>query len=70
MPEKLCVRWNDFKDNINSSFRGLRVENDFADVTLACEDGEQLKAHRVILAEFIEKKYSSSPSHLHERGEV
>ena len=50
MPEKLCVRWNDFKDNINSSFRGLREENDFADVTLACEDGEQLKAHRVILA--------------------
>ena len=28
----------------------MREDNDFADVTLACEDGEQVTAHKVILA--------------------
>merc|ERR1712208_259969 len=33
---------------------GLREDNDFVDVTLVCEDGQQVEAHKVILA-------SSSP---------
>ena len=28
----------------------MRKDNDFSDVTLACEDGQQVKAHKVILA--------------------
>ena len=28
----------------------MRDDNDFADVTLACEDGQQVEAHKVILA--------------------
>ena len=28
----------------------MRKDNDFADVTLACEDGQQVEAHKVILA--------------------
>ena len=54
MFEKLCLRWNDFKENATSAFGILREDNDFADVTLACEDGKQVEAHKVILA-------SSSP---------
>ena len=54
MSEKLCLQWNDFQENIKSAFGNLREDNDFADVTLACEDGQQLEAHKVILA-------SSSP---------
>ena len=50
MSEKLCLQWNDFQDNIKSAFGDLREDNDFADVTLACEDGEQVEAHKVILA--------------------
>ena len=50
MSEKLCLQWNDFKENINSAFRSLRDEVDFADVTLVCEDGQQVEAHKVILA--------------------
>ena len=42
MSEKLCLQWNDFKDNVNCAFRSLRKETDFADVTLACEDGQQV----------------------------
>ena len=52
--EKLCLQWNDFQSNIKSVFGELRKDQDFADVTLACEDGQQILAHKVILA-------SSSP---------
>ena len=50
MSEKLCLQWNDFKQNVNSAFRTLRNDKDFSDVTLACEDGQQMEAHKVILA--------------------
>ena len=50
MSEKLCLQWNDFQDNIKSAFRNLREDKDFKDVTLVCEDGQQVEAHKVILA--------------------
>ena len=52
--EKLCLQWNDFQKNITSSFRELREDREFTDVTLACEDGSKIEAHKVVLA-------SSSP---------
>jgi len=48
--EKLCLKWNDFQDNVTSTFRERRKDMEFADVTLACEDGQQVEAHKVILA--------------------
>ena len=54
MSEKLCLQWNGFKENINSAFGRLRCDKEFTDVTLACEDGQQMEAHKVILV-------SSSP---------
>ena len=50
MSEKLCLNWNDFQDNVKSAFKNLRDDQDFADVTLACEDGQKIEAHKVILA--------------------
>ena len=50
MSEKMCLQWNDFKDNVNIVFGTLRDNKDFADVTLVCEDGKQLDAHKAILA--------------------
>ena len=50
MSEKLCLQWNDFKDNAIGAVANLREDTDFADVTLACEDGNQMEAHKVILA--------------------
>ena len=50
MSEKLCLQWNDFKENAIGAFANLREDADFADVTLACEDGKQVEAHKVILA--------------------
>ena len=54
MSEKLCLQWNDFKENVNSAFGKLRNDKEFTDVTLVCEDGQQMEAHKVIIA-------SSSP---------
>ena len=48
--EKLCLQWNDFKENVVISFAELRAHNDFTDITLACEDGKQVEAHKVVLA--------------------
>jgi hypothetical protein len=48
--EKFCLKWNDFVQNITSAFGELRSDTDFTDVTLACEDGQPVQAHRVILA--------------------
>ena len=50
MSEKLCLKWNDFQENVNTAFGNLRDDKEFADVTLACEDGQQVEAHKVILA--------------------
>ena len=54
MSEKLCLQWNDFNENINSAFGKLRSVKEFTDVTIVCEDGQEMEAHKVILA-------SSSP---------
>ena len=50
MSEKFCLKWNDFQENVSNTFESLREDNEFSDVTLACEDGQQIEAHRVILA--------------------
>ena len=47
--EKFCLRWNDFERNISKEFQELKDDEDFCDVTLACDDN-QLQAHKVILS--------------------
>ena len=48
--KNFCLRWNDFQENINNAFISLRNDTDFTDITLACEDGNHVEAHKVILA--------------------
>ena len=48
--EKFCLKWNDFQGNINNSYAALRKDSDFTDATLVCQDGQQIEAHKVILA--------------------
>ena len=47
--EKLCLNWNNFKESISQAFGDLRKDKDLSDVTLACEDGQQVEAHKVVL---------------------
>ena len=48
--EEFCLKWDDFQQNISTSFRELLRTNDFSDVTLVGEDGQEIKTHRVILS--------------------
>ena len=47
--ETLCLKWNDFQDLVQVSFGEFRIDTDFTDVTLACED-HSIKAHKVVLS--------------------
>ena len=44
------VSWNDYKSQISKTFRNLRGDENFTDVTLVTEDNQQIDAHRVILS--------------------
>lgn len=47
--QHFCLRWNNYQSSITTAFENLRDDEDFVDVTLAC-DGKSLKAHRVVLS--------------------
>ncbi|XP_059617335.1 protein abrupt isoform X3 [Phlebotomus argentipes] len=47
--QQYSLKWNDFQSSILSSFRHLRDEEDFVDVTLAC-DQRSFTAHKVVLS--------------------
>ena len=48
--EKCYLNWKDFQRNRASSFQEMREFQEFADVTLVCEDNQRLEAHKVILS--------------------
>ena len=48
--DKFCLNWNDFQNNISSTFLEMRDDLDLADVTLACEDKKQFQAHKFVLS--------------------
>ena len=48
--EHFNLAWNQFESCTAATFKNLLAEQDFADVTLACDGGEQVTAHKVILA--------------------
>ncbi|XP_035783793.1 uncharacterized protein LOC118461975 isoform X2 [Anopheles albimanus] len=47
--QQYALKWNDFQSSILSSFRHLRDEEDFVDVTIAC-DTRSFTAHKVVLS--------------------
>lgn len=47
--QQYALKWNDFHASILSSFRHLRDQEDFIDVTIAC-DGCSFTAHKVVLS--------------------
>ena len=48
--ENLQIIWSEFRTSTASFISQLHSSNDFSDVTLSCEDAEQIPAHRVILS--------------------
>lgn len=50
MQQQYCLRWNNHKTNLLTVFGELFRNEDFTDVTLACEGGSFIKCHRMVLA--------------------
>lgn len=44
------IKWSRFEDQLSNAFAELFCSEHFADVTLACDGGDVLKAHKIILA--------------------
>merc|ERR1712126_54330 len=65
--QKSCACSGTTSKNVNVAFRNLRGDKTFTDVTLACEDGQQVEAHKVILADSSSffKKMLERNKHLH-----
>ena len=47
--ETFQLQWDNFQENLATSFKALREESELYDVTLACDD-DQIEAHKVILS--------------------
>ena len=47
--EQFCLQWNDFDEDMAESFKGLRDEKAFCDVTISAE-GQQLLAHKMVVS--------------------
>ena len=50
MDSKFSLKWQEFQLNVTKSFRDLRNENNFYDVTLVSDDQKQVSAHKVVLS--------------------
>ena len=44
-----CLKLDNLADTLCSTFSQLRTDHDLLDVTLGCEDGTQLEAHKLVL---------------------
>ena len=53
MPELVCFQRNDFQSSISASFKTLREDLDFIDVTLVCDDGQNVGAHQVKTPKYV-----------------
>merc|ERR1712133_133738 len=48
--EKFSLKWNDFETNISRSFKKLRQEEDFYDVTLVSDDHVHISSYKLVLS--------------------
>ena len=48
--DKFSLKWKDFQENMITSLKNIKGNNDLSDVTLVCEEDVQVDAHRIILS--------------------
>ena len=48
--EIVRLSWNEFQSSTVKTFQNLQSDDHFTDVTLACGDGQQIAAHKVLLS--------------------
>ena len=49
--ENYSLRLNSFEKNVTTCWQELQMENDFCDMTLACDD-RQFKTHKTVISSF------------------
>lgn len=62
-PPEVCLRWNSYHSNMQATFPTLLNNEQFVDVTLACE-GRSIKCHKVMLSacsSYFEELLSQNP---------
>ncbi|XP_021918582.1 protein tramtrack, alpha isoform-like isoform X5 [Zootermopsis nevadensis] len=62
-PPEVCLRWNSYHSNMQATFPSLLSNEQFVDVTLACE-GRSIKCHKVMLSacsSYFEELLSQNP---------
>ena len=50
MMDQLYLKWDNFEVYTAKTFQTARISGDFSDVTLVCEDGHLLDAHKLVLS--------------------
>ena len=61
----VMLEWKGYGSTTGTVFQNLYTDQDFTDVTLACEDNARLEAHKVILSscsEFFSKILRQNPN--------
>jgi len=51
--DNYCLKWNDFPMHLHTTFTSLLYPTNsplFSDLTISCQDGKQVSAHRFVLA--------------------
>ncbi|PSN45227.1 hypothetical protein C0J52_07134 [Blattella germanica] len=62
-PPEVCLRWNSYHSNMQATFPSLLNNEQFVDVTLACE-GRSIKCHKMMLSacsSYFEELLSQNP---------
>ncbi|KAH6930230.1 hypothetical protein HPB50_012136 [Hyalomma asiaticum] len=62
--QHFCLKWNQHHGNLVSVYEELRSRDAFVDVTLVCEEGVSIKAHKLVLAScspFFETLFERNP---------
>ncbi|XP_014286744.1 protein bric-a-brac 1 isoform X3 [Halyomorpha halys] len=62
-PPEVCLKWNSYHSNMQATFPSLLNNEQFVDVTLACE-GRSIKCHKVMLSacsSYFEELLSQNP---------
>ena len=71
-----CLKWNNLKEHVINIFVTLRRDNEFTDVTVACDEDKQVeptKSYILQLTHYFamikkEKKHYKHPLNLHEEN--
>ena len=50
LQDNYSLKWQNFHQSLASTFKDLRTDDEFLDVTIACDVDQQIQAHKVIIS--------------------